>query len=193
MASKTADAIKLVLRLPKPLHKRLKQQARRNNVSLNTEIVNQLEGHEAAALQRIKPVIKEMKESTALLGEFMQTSHDLYTSLDRLVREEARDLFTSLDRLVRAREEEAAKEAEAAIREGRPRGFFPSYGRSIGPAAEAAQKAAYAAKHHSVEAASNRAQPTFHLYGEGGGYRATTTTLVERDQEKSDKSEREQK
>jgi len=42
MANKTADAIKLNLRLPKPLHKRLKQQARRNNVSLNTEIVNQL-------------------------------------------------------------------------------------------------------------------------------------------------------
>src|SRR5262245_6085206 len=42
MANKTADPIKLNLRLPKPLHKRLKQQARRNNVSLNTEIVNQL-------------------------------------------------------------------------------------------------------------------------------------------------------
>jgi hypothetical protein len=42
MASKTADAIKLVLRLPKPLHKRLTQQARRENVSLNTLIVNQL-------------------------------------------------------------------------------------------------------------------------------------------------------
>jgi len=42
MASKTADAIKLVLRLPKALHKRLTQQARRNNVSLNTEIVQRL-------------------------------------------------------------------------------------------------------------------------------------------------------
>ena len=59
MASKTADAIKLVLRLPKPLHKRLKQQARRNNVSLNTEIVNQLEGHEAATLQQVNQRLKQ--------------------------------------------------------------------------------------------------------------------------------------
>jgi hypothetical protein len=58
MASKTADAIKLVLRLPKPLHKRLKQQARRNNVSLNTEIVNQLEGHEAASVARMAEALK---------------------------------------------------------------------------------------------------------------------------------------
>jgi HicB family len=53
MADKTSDAIKLNLRLPKHLHKRLKQQARRNNVSLNTEIVNQLEGSEAATFERI--------------------------------------------------------------------------------------------------------------------------------------------
>ena len=50
MANKTADAIKLNLRLPKPLHKRLKQQARRNNVSLNTEIVNQLSNPKPAIL-----------------------------------------------------------------------------------------------------------------------------------------------
>jgi len=50
MASKTADAIKLVLRLPKPLHKRLTQQARRENVSLNTLIVNQLSNPKPAIL-----------------------------------------------------------------------------------------------------------------------------------------------
>ena len=42
MASKSADVVKLNLRLPKPLHKWLTQQARRNHVSLNTEILNQL-------------------------------------------------------------------------------------------------------------------------------------------------------
>jgi hypothetical protein len=51
MADKTADAIKLNLRLPKPLHKRLKQQSRRNNVSLNTEIINQLEGRQSATIK----------------------------------------------------------------------------------------------------------------------------------------------
>jgi hypothetical protein len=44
--TKTADAVKLNLRLPPALHKRLVTQARRNSVSLNQEIVNQLEGHD---------------------------------------------------------------------------------------------------------------------------------------------------
>jgi hypothetical protein len=58
MAEKASDAIKLNLRLSKPLHKRLKQQARRNNVSLNTEIVNQLEGHEAATAKRLGEIMQ---------------------------------------------------------------------------------------------------------------------------------------
>jgi hypothetical protein len=43
VADKTADARQFLLRLPKPLHKRLLAQAKRNNHSLNTEIVNQLQ------------------------------------------------------------------------------------------------------------------------------------------------------
>jgi hypothetical protein len=46
--NKTTDAAKLLLRLPKPLHKRLQQQARRNNTSVNTEILNQLSGYRNA-------------------------------------------------------------------------------------------------------------------------------------------------
>jgi plasmid stability protein len=42
MANKTADAIKLVLRLPKAVHRRLKFEAARHDVSLNTEIVQRL-------------------------------------------------------------------------------------------------------------------------------------------------------
>jgi hypothetical protein len=57
--SKTADAVKLVLRLPKSLHKRLRHQAARNNVSLNTEIVTQLEGAEAAAEKRMLTVLEK--------------------------------------------------------------------------------------------------------------------------------------
>jgi HicB family len=60
MADKTADAIKLNLRLPKPLHRRLKQQARHNSVSLNTEIINQLEGSEAATAKRMAEIMKPL-------------------------------------------------------------------------------------------------------------------------------------
>jgi Arc-like DNA binding domain len=49
MASK--DTVNLILRMPKPLHKRLKRQARLNNVSLNTEIIHQLEGSLGTALK----------------------------------------------------------------------------------------------------------------------------------------------
>jgi hypothetical protein len=44
-APKTADAVKLVLRLPKGLHRQLVQRAKQNNVSLNTEILNELEAY----------------------------------------------------------------------------------------------------------------------------------------------------
>jgi hypothetical protein len=64
MADKTSDAIKLNLRLPKPLHRRLKQQAKRNNVSLNTEIVNQLDEPARRKLLRetMKPILDEAIE-----------------------------------------------------------------------------------------------------------------------------------
>src|SRR5262245_22501746 len=52
-----ADTTSLHLRLPKRLYKRLQQQARRNNVSLNTEIVNQLAGYEAAMMQRTLEIV----------------------------------------------------------------------------------------------------------------------------------------
>jgi hypothetical protein len=42
-----SDVVKLNLRLPKALHRKLHQAARANNVSLNTEIINQLEGRSA--------------------------------------------------------------------------------------------------------------------------------------------------
>jgi Arc-like DNA binding domain len=46
--NKTTDAVKLLLRLPKGMHRRLAQDAKRNNTSLNTEILNQLSGYGAA-------------------------------------------------------------------------------------------------------------------------------------------------
>jgi HicB-like protein involved in pilus formation len=64
MADKTADAVKFLLRLPRGLHRRLLQQAKRNNVSLNTEIVNQLESHESTAVNRLKEWLKPAIENT---------------------------------------------------------------------------------------------------------------------------------
>jgi hypothetical protein len=67
---KTADAVKLMLRLPKSLHKRLQQQAKRNNVSLNTEIVNQLERHEEGVLkataETLQPMVTAASSGAAL-------------------------------------------------------------------------------------------------------------------------------
>jgi hypothetical protein len=53
-----ADTTSLHLRLPKALYKKLQREARRNNVSLNTEIVNQLEGHEAATAERLGEIVR---------------------------------------------------------------------------------------------------------------------------------------
>jgi hypothetical protein len=65
MADKTVDAHQFLLRLPKPLHRRLVAQAKRNNVSLNTEIVNQLEGHEAEQVQRITEIVQPLLDGAA--------------------------------------------------------------------------------------------------------------------------------
>jgi hypothetical protein len=83
-ADRTADAIKLNLRLPKPLHKRLKQQARRNNVSLNTEIVNQLEGYEAATIKRVTGMTYEALR--AALQSFMEAAPGLDQELPFKIR-----------------------------------------------------------------------------------------------------------
>jgi HicB-like protein involved in pilus formation len=59
-ANKTTDAVKLNLRLPKSLHRKLQRDAKRNNVSLNTEIIHQLEGHDVSAVQRLEGPISEI-------------------------------------------------------------------------------------------------------------------------------------
>ena len=58
------DVTKFLLRLPKGLHKRLSQQAKRNNVSLNTEIINLLEGRGAADMETIARLAAEKAVST---------------------------------------------------------------------------------------------------------------------------------
>jgi hypothetical protein len=57
------DTTSLHLRLPKRLYKRLQRQAKRNNVSLNTEIVNQLEGRELGTVIPLTETVKEALRS----------------------------------------------------------------------------------------------------------------------------------
>lgn len=51
-----SDEVRLVLRLPKGLHGRLTKEAKRNGVSLNTQIINQLEG---------APLLRDIIKATA--------------------------------------------------------------------------------------------------------------------------------
>ena len=87
-----ADTTSLHLRLPKRLYKRLQQQARRNNVSLNTEIVNQLEGHEAATIKRtaeiVQPLLDKAVRDSATIAAERATSLSLVELYDLATEEE---------------------------------------------------------------------------------------------------------
>jgi HicB-like protein involved in pilus formation len=65
-AKGASDVVKLNLRLPKALHKKLHQAARANNVSLNTEIINQLDGRSAhfSVPDRVQTLIQATATAT---------------------------------------------------------------------------------------------------------------------------------
>jgi len=112
MASKTADRYKLVLRLPKPLHKRLKQQARRNDVSLNTEIVNQLEGRETLGPGLFSGFIQEefRKVLEHIYPEIAEKAAELATQAAVKIARENRAPIKDISGTAAGRE--AAKEFE---------------------------------------------------------------------------------
>jgi hypothetical protein len=74
-----AETTSLHLRLPNALYKRLHRQARRNNVSLNTEIVNQLEGYEGAMVKRTT----EIAATTAAQVAQSKTLEQLLEMMER--------------------------------------------------------------------------------------------------------------
>src|SRR5262249_43509609 len=82
MANKTADAIKLVLRLPKPVHKRLKHEAAQNDVSLNTEIVHRLK--ESLPTAQHYRDMKALAARSAELGS-KQDFTEINEKLDKLI------------------------------------------------------------------------------------------------------------
>jgi hypothetical protein len=60
----TDDVVKLNLRLPKALHKKLRQAAKTNNVSLNTEIINQLEGRSLHLPEQVNNLVQAIATAT---------------------------------------------------------------------------------------------------------------------------------
>jgi predicted HicB family RNase H-like nuclease len=62
------DVVKLNLRLPKALHRKLSQAAKTNNVSLNTEIINQLEGVPTTVKNLIQATATATAERMRIVG-----------------------------------------------------------------------------------------------------------------------------
>jgi hypothetical protein len=66
--------VKLNLRLPGGLHRRLQKEAELNHVSLNTEIINQLEGHRSATAKLVKEIAEQAAETAStIVAERMGT------------------------------------------------------------------------------------------------------------------------
>src|SRR5262245_48394985 len=109
IAMADSDTIKLNLRLSKGLHARLVKMAKRNNVSLNTEIVNQLEGYEAATINRIakimQPLLDEAVKASASVGSevaaksVLEVLKDAAPLADRDLDQRLRRLADLLDHL----------------------------------------------------------------------------------------------
>jgi hypothetical protein len=79
----TVDVVKLNLRLPKALHRKLRQAAKTKNVSLNTEIVNQLEGR--SLLDQVKNIIQQTATATV---ERMHTAGSETSTKRQEIRED---------------------------------------------------------------------------------------------------------
>jgi HicB family len=62
---KAVDAVQFLLRIPKPLHKVLLARAKHNNVSLNTQIVNELQGRDAQTAKDIATTAAEVAAKIA--------------------------------------------------------------------------------------------------------------------------------
>jgi HicB family len=101
MARKRDDTIKLVLRLPPPLHRRLTRIATRNNQSLNSEMVSGLarwaEEHDPPAqnLRERKKLIEYLQQHGAMSNLWGTPFAEVTEKLDKLIalaeRQESED------------------------------------------------------------------------------------------------------
>jgi hypothetical protein len=61
----TDDVVKLNLRLPKAVHREVRQAAKANKVSLNTEIINRIKGGPQFGPDQVKNIIQTVATATA--------------------------------------------------------------------------------------------------------------------------------
>jgi hypothetical protein len=66
--TKSAEAIKFMLRVPPTLMKRLQKQADDNNTSVTQEIINQLQGHDVRAIEQAATLMQPMVEGMARIA-----------------------------------------------------------------------------------------------------------------------------
>jgi HicB family len=86
--------VNLILRLPPALHKRLKQQAKRNNVSLNTEIVSHLDEPARRKLLRetMEPIAEAIEERMVKgTGRYPRQQAEIMLDLVLGTRKDSRD------------------------------------------------------------------------------------------------------
>jgi HicB family len=99
MARKRDDTVKLVLRLPPKLHRRLTRMATRDNQSLNTLMVSVLEAwagtQDSQSLRAQKEAFEMMKRRGIVSSEWERPFAEVIEKLDKLIalaeREESED------------------------------------------------------------------------------------------------------
>jgi hypothetical protein len=66
--TKSAEAIKFMLRIPPPLMKRLQKRAEQNNTSVTQDIINQLEDYDKRKIEEARVLFQPMIESATRIA-----------------------------------------------------------------------------------------------------------------------------
>src|SRR5262249_59991365 len=97
------DIVKFNVRLPKPLHRRLQRDAAKNNVSLNTQMANELEGSRAALVRDLveaaRPELKDIaaERHSNVEHAFRAIQVRLGAIEDRLAAVQRRNVYLPID------------------------------------------------------------------------------------------------
>jgi hypothetical protein len=111
--TKSAEAIKFMLRIPPPLMKRLQKQAEQNNTSVTQEIINQLDTENQAARQIAQAV--ELLRPTMV--QATKTAADVAATIVLAAfKDAARPAETEIERRLGQLQEALARAAELTKR-----------------------------------------------------------------------------
>jgi sugar phosphate isomerase/epimerase len=113
--TKSAEAVKFMLRVPPALMKRLQKQAEQNNTSVTQEIINQLENHDARAIERAVVLMKPMAEGAASIAAKVAA-----TVVLAALKDAARPPESEVERRLGQLQEALARADEVAKRAGEP-------------------------------------------------------------------------